>query len=79
MEIMKKALEGVGCQISIEFTENDVDYINKVIKRTLIDHGYLDEGERFDKLDNFNWEIKVNFSREIEEFVTMDFKREGLL
>ena len=70
-----KRLEGVGCLIGIEFTEDDVNYINKVIKRTLIDHGYLDEDEGFDSLDNFNWEIKVNFSREVEEFVTMDFKR----
>jgi len=65
-------LEGCSMWMSIEFTEEDVSYINKAVKKTLISHGYLDEGEGFNKLDNFKWEIKVKFSREYEEFVTME-------
>lgn len=70
-----KPLEKVTCLIGVEFTESDVNYINKAIKRTLVSHGYLDEDEGFDKLDNFKWEIKAKFSQKVEEFVTMDFKR----
>lgn len=70
-----KPLEKVTCLIGVEFTESDVNYINKAIKRTLISHGYLDEDEGFDKLNNFKWEIKAEFSQKVEEFVTMDFKR----
>ena len=70
-----KPLEKVTCLIGVEFTESDVNYINKAIKRTLVSHGYLDEDEGFDKLNNFKWEIKAEFSQKVEEFVTMDFKR----
>ena len=73
-----KPLEEVTCLIGIEFTESDVNYISKAIKRTLISHGYLDEDEGFDKLNNFKWEIKAEFSQKVEEFVTMDFKRKEL-